>query len=153
MCPVMPCLSSSTCQADAIFASALQRSDKPSASQVRQAVATAIGAFGYAGLRPRDRDLLSARYLRDRSIGDIAADLNAIAADLNVSARTIKSRLAAARAALHLNLQSGNGSHRWRSGAPGITCISVGGRHGLTLRCDGTAAVRALTPQAGELRG
>jgi len=145
MCPVMPCLSSSTCQADAIFASALQRSDEPSASQVRQAVAMAIGAFGYAGLRPRDRDLLSARYLRDRSIGDIAADLN-------VSAGAIKSRLAA-RAALHLNLQSGNGSHRWRSGAPGTTGISAGGRHGLTLRCDGTAAVRALTPQAGELRG
>ena len=75
MCPVMPCLSSSTCQADAIFPSALQRSDEPSASQVRQAVATAIGAFGYAGLRPRDRDLLSVRYLRDLCIDDIAAEL------------------------------------------------------------------------------
>jgi hypothetical protein len=96
MCPVMPCLSSSTCQADAILASALQRSDEPSAGQARQA---------------------------------------------------------AARAALGLNLQSGNGSHRWRSGAPGITGISAGGRHGLTLRCDGTAAVRVLTPQVGELRG
>jgi hypothetical protein len=146
MCPVMPCLSSNTCQADAILASALQRSDEPSAGQARQAVTAAIGAFGYTGLRPRDRDLLSARYLRDLFIDDIAADLN-------VSAGPIKSRLAAARAALGLNLQSGNGSHRWRSGAPGITGISAGGRHGLTLRCDGTAAVRVLTPQVGELRG
>jgi Sigma-70, region 4 len=146
MCPVMPCLSSSTCQADAIFASALQRSDEPSAGQVRQAGAAAISAFGYAGLRPRDRDLLSARYLRDLCIDDIAADLN-------VSAGTIKSQLAAARAALRLNLESRNGSHRWRSGAPGITGISADGRHRLTLRCDGTAAVRVLTPQAGELHG
>ena len=96
--------------------------------------------------RPRDRDLLSARYLRDLCIDGIAADLN-------VSAGTMKSQLAATRAALRRNLQSGNGSHRWRSGAPGITGISAGGRHGLTLRSDGTAAVRVLTPQAGELRG
>ena len=53
MCPVMPCLSSSTCQADAVFASALMRSDEPSAGQVRQAVAAAIGAFGYAGCAER----------------------------------------------------------------------------------------------------
>jgi hypothetical protein len=53
MCPVMPCLSSSICQADAIFASALKRSDEPSAGQVRQAVAAAIGAFGYAGCAER----------------------------------------------------------------------------------------------------
>jgi hypothetical protein len=53
MCPVMPCLSSSTCQADAIFASALKRSDEPSAGQVRQAVAAAIGAFGYVGCAER----------------------------------------------------------------------------------------------------
>jgi hypothetical protein len=51
--PLMPCLSSSTCQADAIFASALMRSDEPSAGQVRQAVAAAIGAFGYAGCAER----------------------------------------------------------------------------------------------------
>jgi hypothetical protein len=146
MCPVMPCLSSMTCQADAIFASALQRSDEPSAGQVRQAVPAAIGAFGYADLRPRDRDLLSARYLHDLCIDETAADLN-------VSAGTIKSRLAAAYAALRLNLQSGNGSHRWRPGAPGITGISAGGRRELTLGCDGTAAVQVLTPQAGELRG
>jgi Sigma-70, region 4 len=146
MCPVMPCLSSRTCQADAIFASALQRSDEPSAGPVRQTVAAAIGAFGYAGLRPRDRDLLSVRYLRDLCIDDIAAELN-------VSAGTIKSRLAAAWDALGRNLQSGNGSHRWRSGGPRITGISAGGHHGLALRCDGTAAVRVLTLQAGELHG
>jgi hypothetical protein len=53
MCPVMPCLSIGACQADALFASALQRGDKPSAGQVRQAVAAAIGAFGYSGCAER----------------------------------------------------------------------------------------------------
>jgi hypothetical protein len=53
MRPVMPCLSSSTCQADAVFASALKRSDEPSAGQVRQAVDAAIGAFGYVGCAER----------------------------------------------------------------------------------------------------
>ena len=55
-----------------------------------------------ASLRPRDRDLLTARYLRDRSIGQIAADLN-------IPAGTIKSRLFAARDALRQRLQPGNG--------------------------------------------
>ncbi len=45
MWPMMPDLSIGTLQADAIFASALQRSDEPSAGQVRQAVAAAIRAF------------------------------------------------------------------------------------------------------------
>jgi hypothetical protein len=53
MWPMMPCLTSSAFQADAIFASALQRSDKPSAGQVRQAVAAAIRAFGYSGCAER----------------------------------------------------------------------------------------------------
>lgn len=55
-----------------------------------------------ASLRPRDRDLLTARYLRDRSIGQIAADVG-------VPAGTIKSRLSAARHALRQRLQPGNG--------------------------------------------
>ena len=59
-------------------------------------------ATALASLRPRDRDLLTARYLRDRSIGQIAADLN-------IPAGTIKSRLSAARAALRQRLQPGNG--------------------------------------------
>ena len=53
MCPVMPRLSIGACQAEAIFATELQRGDKPSAGQVRQAVAAAIGAFGYAGCAER----------------------------------------------------------------------------------------------------
>jgi len=53
MCLVMPCLSSSACQADAIFASALQRGDKPRAGQVRRAAAAAIRAFGYSGCAER----------------------------------------------------------------------------------------------------
>jgi hypothetical protein len=56
-------LSISAAQADALFASPLQRSDEPSAPQVRQAIATALAAYGVrggagrAGLRrtPRDR--------------------------------------------------------------------------------------------------
>ena len=53
MCPVMPCLSSGALQTDAIFASALQRGDEPSAGQVRQAVAASIRAFGYSGCAER----------------------------------------------------------------------------------------------------
>jgi RNA polymerase sigma-70 factor (ECF subfamily) len=59
-------------------------------------------ATALAGLRARDRDLLTARYLRDRSIGQIAAEQN-------IPAGTIKSRLSAARAALRRNLRPGNG--------------------------------------------
>jgi hypothetical protein len=42
-------LSISTARADALFASALQRSDQPSAAQVREAIAAAIRAFGAQG--------------------------------------------------------------------------------------------------------
>jgi len=38
-------------QADALFASGLQRRDEPGADQVQQAVAAAIRAFGPRGLR------------------------------------------------------------------------------------------------------
>jgi hypothetical protein len=38
-----------TARADALFASALQRSEEPSAAQVRQAIAAAIRAFGPKG--------------------------------------------------------------------------------------------------------
>ena len=46
-------LSTSAARADALFASALQRSDEPSAGQVKQAVAAAIGAFGELGCTAR----------------------------------------------------------------------------------------------------
>jgi hypothetical protein len=39
--------------ADALFVSALQRSETPSAGQIRQAIASALGAFGYAGCAER----------------------------------------------------------------------------------------------------
>jgi hypothetical protein len=42
-------LSISATRADALFASALQCSEEPSAAQVRQAIAAAIGAFGAWG--------------------------------------------------------------------------------------------------------
>ena len=50
---MMPDLSTGILQADAIFASGLQRGDEPSAGQVRQAVAAAIRAFGYSGCAER----------------------------------------------------------------------------------------------------
>jgi hypothetical protein len=50
---MMPDLSISTLQADAIFASGLQRGGEPSAGQVRQAAAAAIRAFGYSGCAGR----------------------------------------------------------------------------------------------------
>jgi hypothetical protein len=46
-------VSISAARADAPFASALQRSDGPSAAQVRQAIATAIRAFGAQGCAAR----------------------------------------------------------------------------------------------------
>jgi hypothetical protein len=39
--------------ADALFVSALQRSDEPNAGQIRQAAAAALRAFGYAGCAER----------------------------------------------------------------------------------------------------
>jgi RNA polymerase sigma-70 factor (ECF subfamily) len=59
-------------------------------------------ATALAGLPPRNRDLLTARYLRDRRIDDIAADLN-------IPAGTVKSRLSAARNALRQRLQGEDG--------------------------------------------
>jgi len=41
------------CQADALFVSALQRSDEPDVSQVQQAIAAAIRAFGRLGCAQR----------------------------------------------------------------------------------------------------
>ena len=46
-------LSISAVQADALFASALQRSDEPDAGQVRQAIAVAIGELGDMGCAGR----------------------------------------------------------------------------------------------------
>src|SRR5260370_28709400 len=46
-------LSISAARADALFASPLQRSDEPSARQVRQAIATAIAAYGVPGCAAR----------------------------------------------------------------------------------------------------
>jgi hypothetical protein len=46
-------LTISTARADALFASALQRSDEPSADQVDQAIASAVAAFGIQGCAAR----------------------------------------------------------------------------------------------------
>jgi hypothetical protein len=46
-------LSVSAARADALFASPLQRSDEPSAPQVRQAIATALAAYGAPGCAAR----------------------------------------------------------------------------------------------------
>jgi hypothetical protein len=46
-------LSISTVRADALFTSALQRSDEPTAAQVDQAVAAAVRAFGARGCAAR----------------------------------------------------------------------------------------------------
>jgi hypothetical protein len=42
-----------TAQADALFASALQLSDGPSATQIRQAIAAAVRVFGARGCAAR----------------------------------------------------------------------------------------------------
>jgi hypothetical protein len=46
-------LSISAARAGALFASPLQRSDEPSARQVRRAIVTAIGAYGMRGCAAR----------------------------------------------------------------------------------------------------
>jgi hypothetical protein len=46
-------LSISTARADALFASTLQRSDQPSAAQIREAIAAAVRAFGAQGCAAR----------------------------------------------------------------------------------------------------
>ena len=46
-------LSISTARADAVFASALQRSDEPSAALVQQAIVGAVRAFGTRGCAAR----------------------------------------------------------------------------------------------------
>jgi hypothetical protein len=48
-------LSISAAQADALFASPLQRSDEPSARQVRQAIATALAAYACGAARRGSR--------------------------------------------------------------------------------------------------
>jgi hypothetical protein len=48
-----PHLSISIARADALFVSALQRSEEPSAAQVQQAIAAAIRAFGARGCAAR----------------------------------------------------------------------------------------------------
>ncbi len=53
MWPVTHYLSARALQADALFASGLQRSDEPSAGQVRLAVAAAVRAFGCSGCAER----------------------------------------------------------------------------------------------------
>ena len=53
MWPVTHYLSARALQADALFASGLQRSDEPSAGQVRLAIAAAVRAFGRSGCAER----------------------------------------------------------------------------------------------------
>ena len=53
MRPAMHHLSMSAARADALFVSALQRSEEVSTGQVRQAVATAVRAFGSRGCAER----------------------------------------------------------------------------------------------------
>ena len=55
----MPCdlsahdVSASSVRSDALFASALQRSDRPSPGQVRQAIAVAVARYGGSGCAAR----------------------------------------------------------------------------------------------------
>ncbi|HEX3190304.1 MAG TPA: hypothetical protein VHS32_35475 [Streptosporangiaceae bacterium] len=46
-------LSSGAARADALFASALQRSDEPSPGQVRRAITAAVAAYGGSGCAAR----------------------------------------------------------------------------------------------------
>ena len=53
MPPAQHPFSITACVADALFASALQCSDAPSAGQIRQAIDAAVAAFGFVGCTGR----------------------------------------------------------------------------------------------------
>ena len=53
MPPAQHHFSITACAADALFASALQCSDAPSAGQIRQAIDAAVAAFGFLGCTGR----------------------------------------------------------------------------------------------------
>jgi hypothetical protein len=53
MRPAMTQLSISTARADALFVSALQRSDEPGVAAVREAVRTSVRKFGFRGCAGR----------------------------------------------------------------------------------------------------
>ena len=53
MPPAQHHFSITACAADALFASALQRSDAPTAGQIRQAIDVAVAAFGCLGCAER----------------------------------------------------------------------------------------------------
>jgi hypothetical protein len=53
MWPATHCLHIRPSGADALFVSALQRSDEPSADQIQEAIAAAVSAFGYSGCAER----------------------------------------------------------------------------------------------------
>jgi hypothetical protein len=53
MRPVAHYLTTPAFEADALFVSALQRSDELSAGRIRQAIAAAVGTFGYSGCAER----------------------------------------------------------------------------------------------------
>jgi len=53
MSSVLCDLGVSSARADALFASALQRSDRPSPGQVRQAIAVAVARYGGSGCAAR----------------------------------------------------------------------------------------------------
>jgi len=53
MCPAQHQSSITAFGADALFVSALQRSDAPSAGQIRQAIDAAVAAFGCLGCAER----------------------------------------------------------------------------------------------------
>jgi hypothetical protein len=84
--------------ADALFASALQRSDEPSARQVRQAVAVAIRAYGAEGCAGRVAqeygDHPEAAAIRMRWACAVAGDALGEAAPEAPRARRLAHRLA-----------------------------------------------------------
>jgi RNA polymerase sigma-70 factor (ECF subfamily) len=91
-----------------------------------------------AGLQPRHRELLGARYLHDRSIADIAAELH-------VPAGTVKSRLSAARDALRQSMQP-----RTRPPARQATAARAGRRaRSMPPAVPGRRSKDARLPQAG----
>ena len=64
-------LSVGAARANALFASALQRSDEPSAAQVRQAIAATVRAFGTRGCAARVAQAYGEQHIRYSGLSDV----------------------------------------------------------------------------------
>ena len=127
-------LTVSAARADALFASALQRGDEPSAAQVRQAIAAAVNAFDTRGCAARvaqaygehpETAVLRMRWARETVTGAFGGT-GPVQAPVPASRPAHRSRTCCAALA-GSQLRSGRGPGGLTSGAPGSGVRAAGG--------------------------